>query len=123
MKVTIVNDKIENKSLLIQWLDAAGTVHKGYIPDSLVNRDGSLSYINDDDLTLVVPYGCDWEYLLQNMSEVTPELIANNLRKRNIWTASDLRSKPQVAIKAIMDSYGVTLSNLYILLEKSDGGC
>ena len=111
MKVTVVSSNYG--SAMVQWEDAEG-LHRGTVPEYLVT-DGELQ---DDLLSLVIPHGVDWTFLLENVNRtVDASVLANDLRVRGIWTAEDARAHPQVVQGAILSAYGVTFSSLMRAVE------
>ena len=71
-------------SALVQWLDAGGMYHRGYLPTASV-VDGAADL---NELEKAIPYGLPFEDYIEITA--TPQSIANELRKRGVWTFEDL---------------------------------
>lgn len=80
VKVRIVRKK--GQSALVEWDD--GCLHRAYVPVSVLDD----SQCPEDVLEEAPAHGVPWELLL-DLSEVTPEAVADKLRRRGIWTAED----------------------------------
>ena len=80
-------------SSLVQWLDNKGLHHRGFLPtDSIENGMADLN-----ELDKAIPFGLPWEDYIKVIA--TPESIANELRRRGVWTMGDL-SNISAVIKA-----------------------
>lgn len=96
------------QSLVVQWNDDEG-IHRSIIPEELVNGN----VVDKKSLSMAIPYGVDWANVFDEiMNEVTPEVVATELRKRGIWTVEDLLSNSQAALGAIQEAYGVDFAKL-----------
>lgn len=73
-------------SVLVQWMDGE-TYHRGYLPAGKIGDE-----VDKKELAKAVPYGLPWENYIV-LKELTPESIANQLRKRGVWTYEDLNIK------------------------------
>jgi hypothetical protein len=93
------------QSILVEYSDHAGP-HRVTVPSSAL----ADSAVNDAELALGIEYGEPWETLLK--LRVTPEHIAAELRRRNIWTYEDLMSAPDVAKGAIAAVVGSQFAQL-----------
>ena len=100
-------------SALVEWSDP--DLHRGYVPLQEVAKD---STVPAPVLAEAIPYGVAWEKHLT--LEATPEKLAHALRVRGIWTANDLRKKQQVALGAIIATYGVDLGALNRAAHKEE---
>jgi len=111
MIVKVINAK--NQVALIEWRED-GTVHRGIVPEEVIINET----VRDDLISIVIPYGMDWEHLIADtLLNVTPQIISDNLHKVGIWTIDDLRGNPMVALGAIQTSYGLDFS---ILLRSAE---
>lgn len=102
-----------------------GNIRRGFVPEEVLQDDNTL---DDALISLVVPYGLDWEFILENaIGQVTPQRLAAELRRVGLWTLQDLRSNPQAAFGALQAVYGLDLSTLirtaedYAQLEVTNG--
>jgi hypothetical protein len=112
MKVKVITTRYQ--TALIEWIGDDG-IHRGTVPEEVVNDD----IVRDDLLSLAIPYGMDWEFMLDGaLGNVTPQVIANNLHRVGIWTLQDLRSRPQDAIGAIQAAYHLDFQTLLRLTEQ-----
>lgn len=95
------------ESALVAWV-AEGVPHRGYVPIAAVKPDG----VSQSALSKAVPYGIAWETLHMPSGAEVAELLAVELRKRDIWTAEDLAKRQQAAIGAIQAAVRLHLSRL-----------
>jgi hypothetical protein len=106
------------RSVLIEWLDNNG-LNRGLIPQEVVDGD----FVNEEHITLAVPYGVNWAFALQEViSKVTPDTFAQVLYQHNIWTLQDLTSDPQRAFTAIQAVYGLDYQELVKVAKLFTGG-
>lgn len=94
----------KGEQALVEWYEA-GNPRRAFVLSSSISDDGYCS-----DPASGIPYGADWESLI--VLNVTPQTIALELRKRGIWTADDLRTRPGEAIGALQTAYGLDLAAL-----------
>lgn len=114
MKVKVISN--EYGSVLVEWLDSDGILQRGYIPSEIVNVDE----IPDGALSLAVPYGVDWAFVLTGaINSVTPEVIAKMLRNRGIWTLQDARRNPEVVVGALQQAYSLDFQTILRVAEAS----
>jgi len=69
-------------------------VFRVFVPKGKIKDDTC----DPDVLEKGTPYGVPWEDLL-DLSDVSPETIAQELRARGIWTADDLLQHDRVLIR------------------------
>lgn len=106
MNITIINKR--NGSALIEWNDEEGK-HRGSIPEVLIENN----QVEDDYLSMAIPYGIDWEFVLEDSYRtVTASDLAQSLRNHNIWTAEDARRNPGAVQGAILSAYGMTFQTI-----------
>ena len=94
------------KDLVVEYTDA-NQVKRVIVPATMV-RDKQVALT---DLVSGMPYGEPWEHMVM-MRLITPQMYANALRKRGIWTVEDLQANPSKAMSAIQEVHGVELSHL-----------
>lgn len=95
-----------------------GTYTRVIVPSNKVSDSGT---VNPAILEMGIPYGCPWEEMITLTA--TPEMIANELRRRGVFTVDDLLSNPKVAFSAVQYVYGIDAQKLVkAALEKSRGG-
>lgn len=111
MKIKILQKS--DSSLLIEWRDEEG-LHRGVIPTGLVSGE----FVDDAFLSLAIPHGIDWEYLLERvMRPVTPHDLAEALRNHGFWTSEDLRSRPSAVLGVLQEVYGVDFQKLLVVAD------
>lgn len=98
-------------STLVESTDG-GRLQRVIIPSEMVT-DGAVS---PAALEYGVAYGLPWEELWT--SRVTPAAIAQELRKRGIWTLDDLRKQPMAAVAAMQSAYGLDVATLTAAAER-----
>lgn len=103
MRITVVNR--QGASVLVEWQDS-GNLRRATMPAGSVNDNE----VDDTELGYAVAYGLPWESMLT--IRVTPERIADALRRHGIWTADDLRRSPSAALAALQEAYSIDVSAL-----------
>jgi len=98
MIVQIIN--VEQGRALIQY-ESDGYLHRGIVPEEIIIDN----VVDDTLLSLAIPYGVDWEFVMGSSRTITWKDIANCLRKAGIWTLVDLRMNPQAVLGAIQTAY------------------
>jgi len=78
------------------------------MPDSIEMLDEKTCKIMDLDAQ--IPHGIDFTYI--EIPVITAEMLDGELKRRGIWTESDLRHNTSDALAAIQSLYGITLSAL-----------
>ena len=110
--VRIVETK--GRSALVEWDD--GCMHRVYVPvDSL---DGKLC--PDNVLREAPAYGVPWELLL-DLSGVTPNAVADALRRRHIWTTEDAHTQSRALLTLGSGFIGRPVFHVVDELEKRGG--
>jgi hypothetical protein len=89
VRVRIVETK--GKSALVEWDD--GRMHRAYVP--VESLDGKLC--PDNALKEAPVYGVPWELLL-DLSGITPEAVADALRRKWIWTTEDAHAQSRALL-------------------------
>lgn len=113
MIVQVIERKLG--AILVQW-NENDEICRGIIPEELLESDGIT--VRDELLSVSIPYGVDWETLLEGVvGLVTPAIIAGNLRKAGIWTAEDVLSNSKAVLGAIHNSYHVDMSAIIQLAK------
>lgn len=102
--MTVVRRK--GLAVLVQWLDDDGKLRRGKLPPDVV-RDGE---VDEDQLAMALPYGEPWEELIE--LSTTAEDVADELRRRGVWTLEDLAADPGAAQAAFMQAYSRDLTKL-----------
>ena len=109
VEVSLIEHRGE--SALVQWYD--GEYHRVNIP--LSEYDFESKTVAADTLQAGIPYGVDWSRL---KLEIDPVALREELYKRNIWTKTDLQSKPNQAIAAINKISGMMRRQMLDVAEK-----
>jgi len=104
VEVYVVSQK--SGSALVQWGVPADR-HRGYVPAEEVEG----SKVAKSVLDAAIPYGLPWEELV-DLSDLTPEKFARELRRASIWTAEDLAARATHAKHALAAATAVTLGTL-----------
>jgi len=87
------------KSALVEWEDG-GRLRRAFVPAKEVVDGACPAGVLEE----APAYGVPWE--LVDLSAVTPEAVAEQLRRRGIWTPADLRAKDRVLIRIATDAIG-----------------
>lgn len=100
MNVKIIQK--DNGNALIEWIDD-GQYRRSVVPlESIV--DNQIEHPEWG-----IEYGEDWAVLIDQLDA---DLLANELRRRGIWTAEDLRQQHKAALGAIQAVAGKLLGSL-----------
>lgn len=101
--VTVINT--QGQVCLIEWVDGVGRPRRAFVPTSAVVDSRCV------DPASGLVYGDDWEGILGTLS-VTPDSVADELRRRGIWTRDDARRNPTMVMSALQAAYGLDLARL-----------
>lgn len=93
--------------VLIEWQSASGLARALVTHNMLQTREGRAATVIAPERG--IPYGVPWEYVLPDM-QATRGRLADELRRRGIWTVEDLRAHPQEIMGALTSVYGVDLA-------------
>lgn len=103
MRVTVVGKR--GQAVLVEFQQ--GGLRRVYVPrDAVMDEE-----VDDGALEAGIPYGVPWEEFVQVVG-VTPDDLADALRRRGIWTAEDLQKRHDAALGALMALTGLTLAAL-----------
>lgn len=83
------------QSVLVEWRDDSGP-HRAYVP----REDVSSDTCSEDVLSAGMPYGVEWAEIV-DVSGVTPQEVARQLRRHNLWTHRDIQQNPAALLAAI----------------------
>ena len=86
----------KDDSALVEWIDD-GMYCRVYVPLAKL-RDGTVA---EKDLAKGIPYGLPWEDWIE--VAVTPEHIANELRRRGVWCWPDITNSALDAVNRAFD--------------------
>ena len=121
-KVQIIRRKSEYA--LVEW-EVDGTLQRAWVPYSKIIGQVDTGNIVEVELPGEwPPYGERWD-LLYEISQVTPELLDRELRRRGIWTIEDLLQNPSAAKLVLSKLYGldvVKMLNTAALKQQATGG-
>jgi hypothetical protein len=117
----------EGDASLVEWMDKEGFYHRASVPRDVVKitKPGQVACsVDEDELLVGIPYGMPWEELIGEIN-VTPEMIANELRRSGIWTGQELLMNPD-KIRSVMGkvfgvNYSTLLQNVKRYKEESNG--
>lgn len=100
MNVKIIRQ--DNGNALIEWVDA-GQYHRSIVPTDTV-KDGQAEHPEWG-----IEYGEDWASMVD---QIDADALANELRRRGIYTVEDLRANHKAALGAVMHVAGQVLGSL-----------
>lgn len=95
----------QGQACLVEWDDGVGRPRRAYVPASAVTDGRCVAPASG------IAYGDDWEGILGTLS-VTPDAVADELRRRGIWTREDARRNPTLVMSALQAAYGLDLARL-----------
>ena len=90
--------------VLAEWIDN-GIPYRGILPAEAMEGE----YVSEDELDRAIPYGEPWEEI---ELKATSGLLAKNLRNAGVWTAEDLRRKPEIVNGVLLATYGMDYQTL-----------
>jgi len=121
IKVRIVRRKSD--LVLVQWEDDV-TFQRAWITSSMIREQVDTDFLLVEAPWEGVPYGERWDLLLK-VSQVTPEKIDRELKRKDIWTIEDLQLNPSMGKLALSKVIGldiVTMLNTAALKQQATGG-
>lgn len=95
----------QGQACLIEWVDGVGRPRRAFVPAAAVIDSRCVGPAAG------LAYGDDWEGILGTLS-VTPDAVADELRRRGIWTREDARRNPTMVMSALQAAYGLDLARL-----------
>lgn len=104
--------KRQGQASLIEFIDENGRLSRVVVPQGKEN--------DPDVLEEGIPYGIPWEDIF--FPQTTPQIVADELRRRGIWTIEDLQANRSAALGAIQTAYGQDLAALMIAAKDYTGG-
>jgi hypothetical protein len=90
----------KGESALVEW-EAGGRLRRNFVPVDKIAEDACDAVA----LEVGIPYGLPWEVAL-DLSGVTPEAVADKLRRAGIWTLEDLRDRDRQLLRIGTDMIG-----------------
>jgi hypothetical protein len=97
--VRIINTVGE--TALVEWMVGADFV-RGYLPKGVIQANATIS---ESDAEAATSYGVTWENYIRN--SVSVKDIAREMRRHGLWTADDLRARPQEYMRIIQTLFAL----------------
>lgn len=115
MTIPVKIVKEHGSALLVEWQDA-GRARRAVVQRTDVQggRADALA------LDAGIPYGVAWEEVIH--IAVTPQAIADELRRRNIWTLADVEARPNETIAALQRVLSLDVAALRRAAEQYEHG-
>lgn len=104
----------KDQSALVEWA-AGDDVRRAYVPAGKI--EGGRCDL--ETLEAGIPYGAPWEDLV-DLSGLTPQAVARQLRRHGIWTRADIERNMQGAQRAINRATGLTPARLHTLASQHE---
>ena len=98
--------RTEKETALVEWADREGMLQRAYVPTTEVTSD----QVSSDTLDAGISYGVAFEDIWK--PSVTATQVAQELRRRGIWTREDVFEQPNAVIVALQAAYGLDLGRL-----------
>lgn len=125
MKVRVTNTK--SGMFLTEWEDPDGDgLQRAWVTKEMIletlDDDGHFATVEQPERG--VPYGADWKNILPEMNCTVVDL-ANELKRRGIWTIEDMRANPNIVRIALSNALGTGLSAILhaaAAYDASNGG-
>lgn len=111
--VTIIRE--DRGMSLVEWTDEHDVLQRSRVKtDSIQNRAGNVGTMENPEQG--IPYGVDITHVLH--PSVTAHDISRELRKRGLWTASDMQRNPQQIMGALQQAYGVDFAQVVAIARQ-----
>ena len=116
MEITLISSK--GQSTLIQYLDPElDVVKKVFVDSNLVGDSwGSTEEVEDSIVEYAIPYGIEWELLLENIL-ISKEAIAKALYRNSVYTAEDFQRNPNAVLGAVREMSQGILEQLNVIVK------
>lgn len=108
MNCKIINER--NGMVLIEWQTANGLARALVTHSMLQDRTDRAATVVAPERG--IPYGVAWEHVLPDL-QATRGQLADELRKRGIWTVEELRARPNEVLGALTAIYGVDMAAIF----------
>ncbi len=105
--IRIVERKREN--ILVEWTED-GRIRRGWLRDQ--GRDPT-----ETEVLTAAPFGDAFEEALQPVL-ISPEDLADALRRRGLWTVKDAMREPGTVARAVAIAAGLSVASLQASLMK-----
>lgn len=93
VKVRVIQRK--GKSALVEWV-VGDDKQRAFVPATEIDKGKCDAEV----IKAGMPYGVPWEQLV-DLSGITAEAVGKAMRKRNLWTATDIEQNMSGVSKAI----------------------
>lgn len=94
-------------TILIEWT-RDDMIHRGWIPDDMINADNEVT---ERTIQSSIPFGLPFEHIIDRQT-ISPQILADSLRRRGIWTEEDVMKNPETVQKAIIASAELSVSRI-----------
>lgn len=101
--VTVISS--QGQASLVEWVDGVGRPRRAFVPTAAIVDSRCV------DPAAGIPYGDAWESVIGTLA-VTPDVVADELRRRGLWTKDDARRNPTLVMSALQAAYGLDLARL-----------
>lgn len=95
--------------ILVEWTDTDSNLRRNWVKPDMVKESGPSPEV--DRPARGIPHGMDFSRLIT--LSATSQHWNNALKRRGIWTIADLKARPQEALGALHDAYGIDLAAIY----------
>lgn len=113
-RVTIIRDESSGMSL-VEWLDKDDIQQRAKVKTvSILNRSGNQGEMKNPEQG--VPYGVDFVHAFS--PSVTSKDICRELRRRGLWTSTDMVKNPNLIMGAIQSAYGLDFARVIQLAQE-----
>ena len=98
-------------NVFFQWQEE-GRLRRGWL------RERTPGWVpGPDDVMVAAPYGDPFEDVLPDV-RISPEALADALRRKGVWTADEASANPQAIVHAIVLAAGLSYSMVQSAIAK-----
>lgn len=104
-----------NDLVLVQWTGKDDILRRNWVASNEISNEKGRSAEVIDPAS-GIPEGVEFWRLVT--MKANPKDLDRELKVRGIWTAADVRSRPNEVISALMAAYGVDLATLILAVDQ-----
>lgn len=110
---TIVRSIVRGpQASLVQW-EESQQLKRGWVPNTSLDENWQISR---EELNRAMPYGLPFQTILECII-IDNNILANELRRRHIWTEADILQNPMEISRAIVAAAHVSVAKIQTLVR------
>lgn len=110
MQVTAI--KTRKGKTLIEWIDSNGVPQRSFVPADKVSEDNTVNHPERG-----IPFGVNFAHFVKGV-EIDPVAIDRELKLAGLWSATDVRDNPGLALAAVNRALGLVFQTLLANLKE-----